>query len=130
MTWLALAYMVSIGTMSYQMEYINPPIEAFYLTPQGTFSEKLGVEAQIFDDLVFIGGSVETWESIGGSQGMFSPSQSLYVFNAGVRKNGIEFGWRWECDHMTLPGTQIPNQGFLGNKSEIYFSYHGNAKIF
>lgn len=130
MTWLALAYIISLGTMNYQMEYINPPIRAFYLTPEGTCSETFGAEVQLFDDLIFIGGSVETWENAGGSKGMFSPSQSLYVFNAGVRKNGVEFGWRWECDHMTLPGTFIPDQGFLGNKSEVYISYHAVAKIF
>ena len=129
MTWLMLSYFVTIGTLHYGAEFINPPIAAEYLTPPGTFTETFGVELQIAE-IGFIGGSVETWETVGGSQGMFSPSQSLYVFNAGVRKNGIELGWRWECDHMTLPGTFIPDQGFLANKSEIYLSYHGSVKLF
>ena len=129
MTWLMLSYFLSIGTMNYQAEFINPPVEAFYLTPKGTFAETFGVELEIAE-IGFIGGSVETWETTGGSQGMFSPSQSMYVFNVGIRKNGLEFGWKWECDHMTLPGTEIPDQGFLANKSEFYLSYHGSVKIF
>lgn len=129
MNWLVLSYLVTLGTMNYQAEFINPPIEAFYLTPKGTFVETFGVELQIAE-IGFIGGSAETWETTGGAAGMFSPTQSLYAFTIGARKNGLEFGWKWECDHMTLPGTLIPNQGFLANKSEIYIQYKGSVKLF
>lgn len=129
MQWLVLSYFLSLGTLSYQAEFINPPIEAFYLTPKGTFVETFGVELQVAD-IAFVGGSVQTWETTGGAAGMFSPTQSLYVFNVGVRKNGLEMGWRWECDHMTLAGTLISDQGFLSNKSEIYLSYRSKITLF
>jgi hypothetical protein len=122
--------MISIGTLNYQAEFENPPIEAFYITQPGTYQTKFGAEL-LFMDHFFVGGSVETWETV-DIHNLFAPNQSLYVFSAGARTHGLEIKFTHECDHITLPGAldMIPNQGFLANRNELTISYHGEIKLF
>ena len=129
MSWLVMSFMISIGTLHYAGEFTNPPLDVLLQTPANSYQTTLGVEMQGIDNHVFLGGRVETWES-GNMDGMFSPSQSLYVFNAGFRGYGFEFGWRHECDHITLPNAQSKVNGFSADRDDFYLSYKTSVKVF
>ena len=130
MNWLVMSFMMSIGTLSYQGEFTAIPLDVLLRTPASdSYQSTLGIEAQGFDNHVFVGGSVQTWMA-GNVDGLFSPSQSLYVFNAGFRGYGFEFGWRHECDHITLPNAQSKVNGFSADKDEFYLSYKASVKVF
>jgi hypothetical protein len=128
LTWLALAWFLRLGTIHYTGEFVNPPLEVLLWTPPNSYATTLGVEAELFDDHVFAGGSVETWESSNGV--LFSPSQSIYRFGVGARLNGIEIGWQHECDHVTLSSFDTKPCGFMANRDEFYVSYTGKIKVF
>ena len=126
MTWLALAYHVSLGTLSYTGEVFDVHDVAAFVTPSPSFQTTLGVEAQLFDDHVFIGGSVETWESP-ISLTNFAPSEAFYGFSAGFRAWGFELGYRHECDHVV---NVLPKQGLSAMRDEFYLSFKGTLKVF
>jgi hypothetical protein len=90
----------------------------------------LGAEAQMLNNHFFLGATAETWESyLGGTDGDFSPWESLYTINAGFRFRGFELGYRHECDHETL-GYITPPPGFSTNRDEFYLSYKAKINIF
>jgi hypothetical protein len=128
MTWLALAYLLSVGTLNYNEGAASNAYSPITQYPSNTYQTTLGIEAQLLDNHIFIGGSVETWES-SLNNGLFAPWESLYIINAGIRFSNIELGYRHECDHATITG-ETPIYGFLENKDEIYFTYKHVAKIF
>jgi hypothetical protein len=129
MSWLTLAYFLSLGTLAYQGQMFDPAGSAMFNIPQ-SYQTTLGVEAQAFDNHLFVGGSVETWESPNG-QGFFNPSETFYVFSAGLRGWGFEVGYRHECGHPVVSWTDFQiGQGFLSNKDEFYLSYSGKLKLF
>jgi hypothetical protein len=115
--------------MAYQTQTFDPRGSAMFIVPQNSFQTTLGVEAQAFDNHAFAGASVETLESYNGN--LFSPSEAFYVFNAGLRAWGFEFGWRHECDHAISSawGGGIP-QGIMANRDEFYLSFTGKIKVF
>lgn len=125
MTWLALAYLLSAGTLDYNA--CQPSIN-FVQSPPDSFQTTLGLEAQMIDNHVFAGGTIETWET-SDVKSYFSPWESLYTFNAGLRFGGFEAGYRHECDHITL-GTFNPPPGFFANKDEVYASFRATIKVF
>ena len=129
MTWLALAYLLSVGSLDYSGIMVSPNGSTNYQTPANTYQTTLGAEAQLFNNHIFAGGTVQTWESSLGT-GLFSPAESLYTFNAGLRFKGFELGYRHECDHITLSDFNAKLQGFAGNRTEVYFSYIGHVKVF
>lgn len=128
MQWLVLSYFLSIGTLSYNAQVLTMLGPAEIATPDRTFQTTLGVELQAFDNHLFAGGSVQTWETIYGL--VFAPSESLYVFSAGIRFDGLELGYRHECDHLTLSEMILPMKGFGGNRDEIYLNYMSKLKVF
>jgi len=129
MSWLALVYFLSFGSMSYQgqVAFDWGIIDTIMTTP-GTFETTFGTEAQMFDNHVFVGGSVETWESFNGE--LFTPTESFYDFSVGLRGWGFELGWKHECVHLTIEGWAVPNSGFISNRNELYLSYTGKLKVF
>jgi hypothetical protein len=129
MSWLVMSFFLSLGTLSYNGSFLSPEGMVSIVEPPNTFATTLGVEAQLLDNHAFVGASIQTWESVLGN-GFFSPSESLYIFNAGFRLNGFEIGWRHECDHITLATMSLPSQGFGENRDDIYVSYHANIKVF
>jgi hypothetical protein len=129
MSWLVMSFFLSFGTLSYNGSFLSPEGRMSIVEPPNTFATTLGVEAQLLDNHAFIGASIQTWETA-LDNGFFSPSESFYVFNAGLRLNGFEIGWRHECDHMTLASMSLPSQGFGGNRDEIYLSYRAKFKVF
>jgi hypothetical protein len=135
MNWLVLSYFLSLGTLSQYGQFIAPidpgrissPATGSFRTDPGTFQSTLGIEAQMLDNFLFIGGSVETWETFNGG---FYPFESLYEFSAGLRWSGLELGYRHECDHPTIDNMSLPGQGFGFTKDEFYLSYTGKINIF
>jgi hypothetical protein len=125
MNWLVLSYFLSMGTLAYQASF--SPDAPVYQTPDLNFETTLGIEALVLDHL-FVGGSVQMWES--PSVRFFDPSEGLYIFEAGLRGWGFEFGFRHECDHVILNAFTIPSQAFWANKDEFYVSYTGHLKVF
>jgi hypothetical protein len=61
LTWLALAYLLSAGTLSYNA--CQPSI-SFVQSPPESFQTTLGIETQMIDNHVFAGGTIETWEKL------------------------------------------------------------------
>jgi hypothetical protein len=131
MTWLAFAYFFSLGTLSYTGETFDAHDIAMFTASENSFQTTLGVEAQLFDNHVFVGGSVETWESALDLTN-FAPSEAFYTFSAGLRAWGFELGFRHECDHPILSrwdGSLSP-QWFGVMKDEFYLSFCGALKVF
>jgi hypothetical protein len=127
MTWLLLTYFLSLGTLSYQAVDVD---HVWFSTPPLTFQTTLGLEAQLFNDHVFVGAGVQTWESAAGN-GFFNPMESLFTFSVGLRGWGFELGYRHECDHPIISSTDFHvTQGWLATKNEIYLSYTGKLKVF
>ena len=130
MNWLVLSYFLSLGTLAYNGQFLSPQGEVAIAIPKDTFQTTLGAELQAFSNHLFIGGSVETWETSNGGA-FFNPMESMYGFNAGVRWNGVEIGYRHECDHPVASRTDFHiDQGWLSMKDEIYLSYTGKLKLF
>jgi hypothetical protein len=133
MNWLVLSYFLSIGTLGQWGQFIAPDIrtgstfEGSYSTAPRTYQTTLGIEAQAFDNLVFVGGSVETWETFNGG---FYPFESLYIFDAGLRWKGFELGYRHQCDHPTLDKLSLPEQGYGFTRDEFYMSFKSSFKVF
>jgi hypothetical protein len=129
MNWLVLSYFLSLGTLSYNGQMFTGDHYAGFVMPSPGFQTTLGVELQGLDNHLFVGGSVETWESLYGV--IIAPSESLYIFNAGIRGWGFEIGYRHECDHpMISTVDDRASQGFLAKRDEIYLSYTGKLKVF
>ena len=130
MNWLVLSYFLSLGTLSYNGNFLSPQGQIEIVIPPKTFQTTLGVELQAFDNNVFIGGSIETWETFNGET-FFNTMESLYMFNPGLRWNGIEVGYRHECDHPIVSRVDFRlNQGWLSNRNEFYLSFKGSIKLF
>ena len=125
MNWLVLSYFLSLGTLSYQMQFVSDPVH--FSTPN-SFQSTLGIEALIAEH-VFVGGSVQTYEKMTVDT-PFSPWESLYSFKAGLRGWGFEIGYRHECDHLVLEGFATLYDGFWQNRDELYVSYTGHLKVF
>jgi hypothetical protein len=124
MKWLVLSYLISLGSMNYHQ---FTPATMYVATPDNTFQTTLGVEAQLIDNHIFLGGTVETWET-SLNDGYFSPWESLYVFNAGIRWGGLEIGYKHECDHPTFSSSSLP--GFCVVSDEIYITYKAKLSVF
>ncbi len=131
MNWLVLSFFFSLGTLSYQGQIFNPAGSAMFFTmPIPSFQTTFGVEAQLLDNHLFIGGSAETWESPTGSI-YFAPSEAFYSFSAGLRLSGFEIGYRHECDHPIVNSwSDSVLNGYGANRDEFYLSYRGSIKIF
>jgi hypothetical protein len=131
MQWLVLSYFLSLGTLSYQGQVFDPSGSAMLTMPTSSFQTTFGVEAQAFDNHLFVGGSVETWESPNG-RGFFFPSEGFYIFSAGLRGWGFELGFRHECDHPIINewGNSPPEQGLGANRDEFYLNFTGRLKVF
>jgi len=127
MQWVVLNLLISLGTVSYQGLYYSPGNYAVYATDAGTLQETIGAEV-VFKGILFAGASVQTWDIYNGR--LFSPLESFYVFNAGVRWNGVEVGWRHECDHLTLAGMSMPSQGFGSERNDVYVTYKTSINLF
>jgi hypothetical protein len=128
MTWLALAYFLSLGTLNGQ-QLTSPDFITFQTLPL-TFQTTFGIEAQLFNNHLFAGGSVQTWESALDG-GFFAPNEGIYIFSAGLRWEGLEIGYRHECDHPIVSRADFQiSQGILSSRDEIYLSYKGTLKIF
>ena len=126
MNWLVLSYFLSLGTLSYTQTW---PID--FSSPEYSFQTTVGVEAEGIDNHLFLGASVETWETIASpGNGIFNPWESLYIFSAGFRADGFELGWRHECDHPVLWNTETGATGFLARRDELYLSYKASVKLF
>lgn len=52
---------------------------------------------------VFLGGGVKTWITGTNNWNNFSPFQSDYLFNGGLRFGMFDMGWRHMCLHPTRP---------------------------
>ena len=130
MTWLAFAYFLSLGTLSYHGQIFDPGGYGDMIL-SSSYQTTLGVEAQLFDDHAFIGGSVQTWESQIDLVN-FAPSEGIYTFSAGLRGWGFEIGYRHECDHAIMDtwAHSYPTQGFLVMRDEFYVSYSGIINMF
>jgi hypothetical protein len=124
MKWLVLSYLISLGSMNYHQ---FTPSTMIVASPENNFQTTMGVEAQLVNNHLFLGGTVETWEA-SLNDGFFSPWESLYVFNAGFRWGGLEIGYRHECDHPTFSSSSLP--GFCVVSDEIYISYKASVDIF
>ena len=131
MNWLVLSFYLTLGTIGYQGQVFDSAGSAMFTMPTPSFQTTLGVEAQLFDNHLFFGGSVETWEASDGN-GFFAPSEAFYVFSAGLRYSEFEIGYRHECDHAIISywNGVPPSQGMLINKDEFYVNYTGHLKIF
>jgi hypothetical protein len=128
MQWLVLSYFLSLGALSYNGQFLSPSGEIAIIAPAKTFQTTLGAELQAFDNHLFIGGSVQAWETFNGGT-LLNPMESLYVFDAGLRWNGIEIGYRHECDHPILSSFSF-DQSWLSNRDEFYLSFKGSTKLF
>ena len=130
MNWLVLSYFLSIGTLSYTGQITDTNGFAVFNAPQSSFQTTLGVEAQAFDNHVFLANSVETWESTSPGGG-FSPFEAFYVFSVGMRGWGFEVGYRHECDHpVAYIFGQTFFEGISVNKDELYLSFTGKLNVF
>ena len=125
---LLLSWLLSAGTMSYQLGVQQGDILAGYQAPPSTFATTLGVEALFFKTF-FFSVSVTTWETTHGGLS-FNPAESLYTFSAGARTHGVEIGLRHECDHITLSSFDGAANGFMANKTELYVSVSGSFSPF
>jgi hypothetical protein len=131
MNWLVLSYFLSLGMLSYQGQVFDPSGSAMLTIPAPSYQTTLGFEIQGIDNHLFVGGSVQTWESPDGT-GLFIPSEAFYIFSAGLRGWGFELGYRHECDHPIINewGGTRPDSGLQINQDEFYLSFTGKLKVF
>jgi len=125
---LLLSWLLSVGTMNYQLGVQQGDVLAGYQVPPSTFATTLKVEGLLWQH-VFFSASVTTWETTHGGLS-FNPAESLYTFSAGARTHGVEIGIRHECDHITLSSFGGAGDGFMANKTEVYVSVSGSFSPF
>lgn len=109
-------------------------IESNMYTNKGLdFNIAFSGEIEILDT-VFIGGSISTNMSIKTNKNAsFSPSDVWYSFNAGLRFNNIEIGFRHNCCHPLytyIQTTGIDDVFAEGAYEETYIRFKGEIKLF
>lgn len=117
MSWLALVFAFEIGflpmgtveTYDYHIISTNSLAGDYYAT--------LAVEAILWDFL-FIGGDVRTeMKRLAGSRD-FCPHTTNYGFEAGVRLEPIEIGFRHRCIHPVVPWLRNKYSKYIDNNWE------------
>jgi len=120
MTWLALLFAFEIGFMpNGTIDTYN--VDSVRTNLYGNYYATLEVEAVLWD-VLFVGGDVRTEMKKKTTNIIFWPHTMNYGFNAGLRLNPLEIGFRHRCIHPVVPwmyGKSIPIQ-WEGAYDEIY----------
>lgn len=102
MNWLALFFIIELGLNPLKGAVTSyEHVTESYVTEMGIYVN-LETEVQLFDFL-FIGGMVKTDMFLSNDSLSFRPEISSYLFNAGIRFEGLEIGYRHLCVHPTMP---------------------------
>jgi hypothetical protein len=95
MSWIVLAFALEVGWMPQGDFLMHEPTSI--VTLQGMFYVDLDARITLWGS-TFVGGEVKTimWK---GERYSFSPERMLYQFNAGIKLDPLELGWRHYCTH-------------------------------
>lgn len=102
MNWITLFFIIELGLNPLKgvvVEYEN--VTDKYYTEMSAYV-LMDAEIRIFDNF-FMGGIIKTDILLNKKQFTFRPEISSYLFNAGVRFEKIEIGYRHLCVHPTMP---------------------------
>ena len=96
-----------------------------YIMSSPSYYTELEVEVEIAD-MLFAGGSVKTrmWDSDGSWT--FYPFNDEYIFNAGLRFDPVEVGFRHLCTHPVIPyisATAPDVINYEGSYDEFYIRF-------
>lgn len=135
MTWLAILFSIEMGmTVDGAMWFYEEPIPDFV---------DVGIANPIYTDFsaeflivdhVFIGGSARVDTNYSKETTTFAPFWLNWNFNAGIRFNGLEIGFRHHCAHpfrsyYWTPYRQSPTPSFEGIYEEVYIKVEGRHDI-
>jgi len=102
MNWIALLFAIELGFAPYYGSLNVIPGE-----PSFDITEDIGYvnfEAEVIAwDTIFIGGATKTYIQRTSDLTNYHPFESDYLFNAGLRFDPIEIGYRHLCLHPTRP---------------------------
>lgn len=130
MNWLILYYALTIGVSPNSMMVIYPTeSQTFY-----PMTEFVQMESELrIADLVFLGGFVRTEiQKEDFPNFSFRPEMMSYGFKAGMRKEGLEAGMIYACQHPAVPYFSYykPLLNWEGWYMEAYVKVSGESKIF
>lgn len=120
MTWLALIFAFEMGMTPGNGWYLY---EANELYEPGAVGYYTTLEAELEAGPVFVGGSLRT-DMQPNSLTNYNPHWVTYDFNAGLRFDPFEVGYRHRCSHPIQ--TYVYNQEYLrdplleGSYDEVY----------
>jgi hypothetical protein len=118
MNWIILAFALEVGWMPQGDFLMHEPTSI--VTLEGMFYVDFEARATLFGFL-FAGGEVKTimW---GVGWNNYSPERMLYQFNAGIRLDPLELGWRHYCTHPMWTYLQSWNgtARWEGSYEEVY----------
>lgn len=102
MNWITLFFIIELGLNPLKgavVEYEN--VTERYYTEMSAYV-LMDAEVRIFDNF-FIGGAIKTDIVMSKERLGFRPEISSYLFNAGIKFEGLEIGYRHLCVHPTMP---------------------------
>ena len=118
MQWLVFIFALEAGfvpTNNWVMHETD-----YYMQEQNQYYVEFAIEAELFE-YAFVGGTVKTRMYDGAKY--FSPFTDEYMFNAGLRFDMLELGFRHFCTHPVIPYIQSNGAdiNYEGGYEEIYF---------
>lgn len=131
MTWLALWAVLQVGLMPNDVMVSYLPQQ---LSHEYTDTNYVGLvtELRLFDNHVFVGGTIKTEVQKAAGDGYdFIPESSAYAFRVGARFGGLEIGWLHLCAHPVLPFyyAQQPVIGYDQWYDDVYIRFSGTINI-
>lgn len=119
MNWLILLYFLELGYSPFYQSLNVIPDERYYIRNENVYYVHFGAEIVILDHF-FIGGSTKIFIQPDATGYDFFPIEDDHLFNAGLRFENIEAGFRHQCNH---PGDSagVQSQGkSYGGFEELY----------
>ena len=120
MNWLVLLFAFEVGMVpnnGWVMQEFD-----YHLQEQNQYYTEFEFEAEAWDTL-FVGGKIKTRMYDSPDSWTYKPFTDEYTFNAGLRFDFLEIGFRHLCTHPVIPyirssGAKI---NYEGAYDELYF---------
>ena len=129
MNWIAMLFILELSVLpeGYIQTYESGSIRTEDLN--GSAAVKMDMEFTLFD-LFFIGGGMDCYMRTQSEPNPFFPTDMFYSFNAGIKFQFIEAGFRHYCMHPVVPflyHAKISPQ-WEGAYEEIYIKFEIGKK--
>ncbi len=125
MNWIILAFALELGCLPFDRTIMyDPPA---LVVQDWVYYDRMETEVQLFNNHIFVGGSVETRMWKNEMAIYFWPERAGFAFNAGLRWGPVEIGFLHYCTHPVIPRKPYSNPRVLweGAYEKIYIRVEG-----